>query len=158
VERMIGSTASQAIFLAWLTFSIVACATSSVVKSPGVGGGTISLQEAQPTPGSPLSPGSRVTFRVSAAYRLSAAPTGFIVLVFQDDAAHLLYPGEDQTRVDVKGADGLIEISQTITIPPGIAAIHLHLELTRFRGHPGRGVYGCHGATEATGVHEGVQG
>lgn len=23
------------------------------------------------------------------------------------------------------------------------------LELTRFRGHPGRGVYGCHGATEA---------
>ena len=23
------------------------------------------------------------------------------------------------------------------------------LDLTRFRGHPGRGEYGCHGATEA---------
>jgi Flp pilus assembly protein TadD len=23
------------------------------------------------------------------------------------------------------------------------------LEVTRFRGHPGRGVYGCHGATKA---------
>jgi hypothetical protein len=32
------------------------------------------------------------------------------------------------------------------------------VELTRFRGHPGRGVYGCHGATEAAGVHQGVQG
>ena len=30
--------------------------------------------------------------------------------------------------------------------------------VTRFRGHPRRGVYGCHGATEASVVHEGVQG
>jgi hypothetical protein len=27
------------------------------------------------------------------------------------------------------------------------------LEVTRFRGHPGKGVYGCHGATEASGLH-----
>ena len=26
---------------------------------------------------------------------------------------------------------------------------HDVLEVTRFRGHPGRGEYGCHGATEA---------
>jgi hypothetical protein len=32
------------------------------------------------------------------------------------------------------------------------------VELTRFRGHPGRGVYGCHGEAEAAGVHEGIQG
>ena len=27
------------------------------------------------------------------------------------------------------------------------------VELTRFRGHPRRGVYGCHGEAEAAGVH-----
>ena len=29
----------------------------------------------------------------------------------------------------------------------------VRVELTRFRGHPGKGVYGCHGETEAAGVH-----
>jgi len=32
------------------------------------------------------------------------------------------------------------------------------MELTRFRGHPRRGVYGCHGEAEASGVHARVQG
>jgi hypothetical protein len=51
-----------------------------------------------------------------------------------------------------------VEIIPAFGRTPATELTRSEVELTRFRGHPGRGVYGCHGATEAAGVHQGVQG
>jgi transposase len=55
-------------------------------------------------------------------------------------------PGE-RVKTDRRDARKLAELFRagllTEVHPP------TEVVLTRFRGHPGRGVYGCHGATEA---------
>jgi hypothetical protein len=78
---------------------------------------TIDLVSVEPKPGEKLVAGRAVTFKVKARYSMSVADKGAVVLVFQSRTRQRVEGTTPQTRIDVIGPSGTVELSRVVIIP-----------------------------------------
>lgn len=97
-------------------------------NAPRADGYRIDLLDAEPRPGTPLVKGSTVAFKVRAKYSMTAAERGAVILVFQDPT-RLVQGTSPQTRADVTGPNGTIELSRDVTIPDQTDLLQLSVPL-----------------------------
>ena len=98
-------------------------------KGKAADGYSIDLVSVDPTPGTPLSPGSEVAFSVSLSYSISIAPHGRIILVFQDEKNGRVASEPAQVSQEVSGPGGTVVLRQTVTIPAHAKELRLFVPL-----------------------------
>jgi hypothetical protein len=92
-------------------------------------GYSIDLVSVQPSPGTKLNAGSVETFRVKVKYSMSVAERGRISFVFQ--LGRRMVPGTyPPATQNVEHAAGIVELSQTVTIPSQGDELTLYVPLT----------------------------
>lgn|GEM_PF-3862304 len=80
-------------------------------------GYTIDLVSVEPKPGEKLLAGRTVTFKVKARYSMSVADKGAVALVFQNRTGQHVEGTTPQTRINVVGPSGTVELSRVVIIP-----------------------------------------
>jgi hypothetical protein len=105
-------------------FLVVALALATLAAA-GCGGGRrsptdvafddVSFVSLSPADGTRLTPGSTVTVSGTVRYELNNLPSGFIVLVIQDQNSHLLTA--DQPAVATTDRQGTATLSHQVTVP-----------------------------------------
>jgi len=86
-------------------------------NAPRGDGYLIDLVSVDPAPGTALTPGSKVTFRVTVRYQLSVTNSGYIVLVFQDEEDSSAKDNAPQAMQAVVGPAGVVTLTDTIYVP-----------------------------------------
>jgi hypothetical protein len=82
-------------------------------------GYSIKLESASPAPGTPLTIGQTVEFKITVSYQLSVADKGAIIVVVQDEANRsLLGDGKQQSQTVIRGK-GTVTLAQSFVVPPG---------------------------------------
>jgi hypothetical protein len=84
---------------------------------PPVDAGSIIVREIDPTAGTPLHRGARVTFTVTADYNLTGAESGAVTLVIQDQRNRNLVSGEQPSK-QVRRGRGQVTLVSTVVVPP----------------------------------------
>ena len=85
-------------------------------------GYSIKLESASPTPGTAITVGQRVEFKVTVSYQLSIADSGSIILVVQD---------ENNPSQSVGKGKGTVTLAQSFIVPSGSNEIRLFVPLTK---------------------------
>jgi hypothetical protein len=98
-------------------------------KGGAADGYSIDLVSVSPTPGTPLTAGSKVDFRITVSYSLTIAKSGVIVLVFQDEQNRNAQGGGPQLIQPVSEASGTVTLTKTITIPDNAKELRLFVPL-----------------------------
>ncbi len=76
----------------------------------------ISIRAIDPSAGTPLHRGTRVTFSVTADYELASVASGTVTLVIQDQRHRNLVSGEQASQLVTRG-HGQVTLVTTIVIP-----------------------------------------
>ena len=107
------------ILAACLGLAAQAAATKEkwVFNAPAADGYSIHLTEVTPAPGTALTAGQTIEFKVTVTYSMTIAPKGRIVLVFQDDAGELAESDREQVVVPVSGPIGNLTLTDKVLIP-----------------------------------------
>ena len=98
-------------------------------NAPAAEGYSIKLISVEPTPGTPLVRGAKVSFKVSVSYSMVIAKHGKIVLVFQDEKNGPIKSDTSQVSQEVSGPDGVASLQQTVTVPPRAHEVRLFIPL-----------------------------
>ena len=96
-------------------------------NAPAAEGYSIKLVSVEPTPGTPLVRGAKVSFKVSVSYSMAIAKHGKIVLVFQDEKNGPIKSETSQVSQEVSGPDGVASLQQTVTVPPRAHEVRLFI-------------------------------
>jgi hypothetical protein len=80
-------------------------------------GYTIDMVSVEPKPGEKLVAGSTETFKVKVRYSMSIADNGTVALVFQNRTGQHVEGTTPQTKIDVVGPSGTVELSRVVIIP-----------------------------------------
>jgi len=88
-----------------------------VFNAPRGAGYSIDLVSVEPAPGTPLTVGTEVEFKITLSYSLTVAKKGTIFLVFQDDKNRSAKPDISQVTQVVSEPKGTITLSDKVTIP-----------------------------------------
>lgn len=92
-------------------------------------GYSIKLESALPTPGTPVTVGQTVDFKIVVSYQLSIADTGAIIVVVQDETNKDLLAGDKQQSQAVKRGKGSIRLTQSFVVPAGGKEVRLFIPL-----------------------------
>lgn len=82
-------------------------------------GYSIQLLSAEPSPGTAVTAGQSVEFKVTVSYKLSVADRGAIVLVIQDEDNRSLSPGNRQQSRPVARGEGTLTLNESFVVPAG---------------------------------------
>jgi hypothetical protein len=102
-----------------LSISIAAAAIGSCNHSPTepVVADSVTIVSIQPLPGTTLQAGAPVTFTATIGYDLETAPSGFVVIVIQDQASNNLSSTVPQPTVNVARGTGTVVLTDQVVIP-----------------------------------------
>jgi hypothetical protein len=121
------------IVLASLAFNFPAFAADAPIPWSFVNGSakgySIKLESASPAPGTPLTVGQTVEFKVRVSYQLSIADSGAIILVLQDEAnKNLLGDRKQQSQPATRG-HGVLTLIDSFVVPAGSKEVRLFIPL-----------------------------
>jgi hypothetical protein len=90
---------------------------------------SIAVETITPARGTALSAGSQVTFQARVRYTLATADSGRISMIIQDQASRNL-SRNPQPRAQIVRGGGVVELSDTITIPAtGVTRVDVFVPL-----------------------------
>ena len=92
-------------------------------------GYSIKLESASPAPGTPLTVGQTVEFKIRVSYRLSIADSGAIILVVQDEANKNLLGDRKQESQPATRGHGTLTLTERFVVPAGSKEIRLFIPL-----------------------------
>lgn len=92
-------------------------------------GYSIQLVSAEPSPGTAVTVGQTVEFKVTVSYKLSVADKGAIVLVIQDENNKSLSPGNRQQSRPVARGEGTLALNESFVVPAGSKEVRLLIPL-----------------------------
>jgi hypothetical protein len=92
-------------------------------------GYSIKLESASPAPGTPVTVGQTVAFKVTVSYQLSIADKGLIAIVVQDETDKNLLPDKKQPRQSVDRGKGMVMLTESLVVPAGINEVRLFIPL-----------------------------
>jgi hypothetical protein len=82
-----------------------------------------------PAPGTPLTIGQTVEFKVTVSYQLSVADKGSIILVVQDETNKNLLGDRKQQSQSVVGGKGTVTLTDSFVVPAGSSEVRLFIPL-----------------------------
>lgn len=92
-------------------------------------GYSIKLESASSTPGTPLTVGQSVEFKIRVSYQLSIADSGVVVLVVQDEAnKNLLGVRKQQSQPATRG-HGELTLIENVVVPSGSKEVRLFVPI-----------------------------
>lgn len=119
--------------LALVAFASVGIAADGAMPWAFVNGSAkgyaIKLESASPAPGTPLTVGQTVEFKITVSYRLSIAEKGLIVLVVQDETNKSLRNGKKQQSQSVNKGTGTVTLVESLVVPVGSNEVRLFIPL-----------------------------
>jgi hypothetical protein len=92
-------------------------------------GYSIKLESASPTPGTPLTVGQTVDFKIRVSYQLSIADKGSILLIVQDETDKNLLADKKQLSQSVDHNKGTVILTQSFVVPAGSNEVRLFIPL-----------------------------
>jgi hypothetical protein len=92
-------------------------------------GYSIKLESVSPAPGSPLTTGQAVEFKVAVSYQLSIADKGSIVIVVQDETDKNLLIDKKPLSQSVDRGKGTVTLTQSLVVPTGSSEVRLFIPL-----------------------------
>jgi len=92
-------------------------------------GYSIKLESASPAPGTPLTIGQTVEFKVTVSYQLSVADKGSILLVVQDETDKNLLADKKQPSQSVNGGKGTVTLTGSLVVPARSSEVRLFIPL-----------------------------
>jgi hypothetical protein len=92
-------------------------------------GYSLRLVSASPAPGTKVTVGSAVEFKVTVSYQLSITDKGSIVLVVQDENNQNLLAGKPQQSQSVNRGKGTIMLTESFVVPAGSNEVRLFVPL-----------------------------
>ena len=98
-------------------------------NAPAADGYSIKLISVEPTPGTPLVCGAKISFKISVSYSMTIAKRGKIVLVFQDEKNESVKSDTSQVTQEVTGTDGVASLEQTVVVPPRAQELRVFIPL-----------------------------
>lgn len=92
-------------------------------------GYSVTLESASPEPGTPLTIGQMVEFKIRISYRLSIAESGAVILVLQDETNKSLSGDRKQKSQTVNKGTGSITLTDSFIVPAGGKEVRLFIPL-----------------------------
>jgi hypothetical protein len=92
-------------------------------------GYSIKLQSASPAPGTPLTVGQTVEFKIRVSYQLSIADKGSILLIVQDETDKNLLADKKQLSQTADHGKGSAVLTQSFVVPAGSNEVRLFIPL-----------------------------
>ena len=92
-------------------------------------GYSIKLESASPAPGSPVTAGQTVEFKITVSYQLSIADNGAILAVVQDETDKNLLAGKKQPSQSVNRGKGTATLTVSLLVPTGSSEVRLFIPL-----------------------------
>jgi len=92
-------------------------------------GYSIKLVSALPAPGTPLTVGQTVEFKITVSYELSVKANGAIILVVQDEANKNLLGDRKQQNQPVSRGKGTVTMTESFVVPAGQNEVRLFIPL-----------------------------
>jgi hypothetical protein len=92
-------------------------------------GYSIKLESASPTPGTPITVGQTVEFKIAVSYQLSIADKGSILMVVQDETDKNLLADKKQPTQSVDRGKGAVTLTGSLAVPAGSNEVRLFIPL-----------------------------
>jgi hypothetical protein len=92
-------------------------------------GYSIKLESASPTPGTPITVGQAVEFKIAVLYQLSIADKGAILMVVQDETDKNLLSDKKQPTQSVDRGKGAVTLTGSLVVPAGSNEVRLFIPL-----------------------------
>ena len=92
-------------------------------------GYSIKLESASPAPGTPLTVGQTVEFKIRVSYQLSIADSGVIVLVIEDETDKSLLRDRKQESQPATRGHGTLTLIDSFVVPAGSKEVRLFIPL-----------------------------
>jgi hypothetical protein len=121
-----------------IAFALLALASSaSATEAPmpwafvnGSGKGySIKLESASPAPGTPITVGQTVEFKIAVSYQLSIAEKGAILVIVQDETDKNLLADKNQPSQSVDRGKGTVTLTQSLVVPARSGEVRLFIPL-----------------------------
>lgn len=115
--------------LAFAPFSIAEPPTPWAFVNGSAEGYSIKAESASPAPGTPLTIGQTVEFKIGVSYQLSVADTGVIALVIQDETNKNLLGDRKQQARPVSRGQGNLTMMDSLVVPAGSNEVRLFIPI-----------------------------
>src|SRR5258708_14302008 len=92
-------------------------------------GYSLKLESASPAPGTPVTIGQTVQFKITVSYQLYIADTGAILLVVQDETNKNLLGDRNQQSQSVSRGKGTVTLTDSFVVPAGGNEVRLFIPL-----------------------------
>ena len=92
-------------------------------------GYSIKLESASPTPGTPVTIGQTVEFKITVSYQMSIAEKGAILMIVQDETDKNLLADKKQPSQSVDRGKGTVTLTQSLVVPAGSSEVRLFMPL-----------------------------
>jgi hypothetical protein len=92
-------------------------------------GYSINLESASPAPGTPLTIGKIVEFKIAVSYQMSIAEKGAILMIVQDETDKNLLADKKQPSQSVDRGKGTVTLTQSLVVPAGSSEVRLFMPL-----------------------------
>ena len=123
----------RVLFVALLAFASSANAAEEPLPSSFVNGSakgySIALESAWPAPGTPVTVGQTVEFKITASYKLSIADNGAILMIVQDETDKNLLADAKQPSQSANRGKGTVTLTESFVVPAGSNEIRLFIPL-----------------------------
>jgi hypothetical protein len=92
-------------------------------------GYSIKLESASPAPGTPVTVGQTVEFKITASYQLSIADNGAILMIVQDETDENLLADKKQPSQSVNRGKGTVTLTGSLVVPAASNEVRLFIPL-----------------------------
>jgi hypothetical protein len=92
-------------------------------------GYSIKLESALPAPGTPVTVGQTVEFKITVSYQLSISDKGSILLVVQDETDKSLLTDKKQPSQSVNRGKGTVTLTESLVVPAGSNEVRFFIPL-----------------------------
>jgi hypothetical protein len=92
-------------------------------------GYSIALVSASPAPGTTVTVGQTVEFKITASYQLSIADNGAILMIVQDETDKNLLADKKPTSQSVNRGKGTVTLTESLIVPAGSNEVRLFIPL-----------------------------
>jgi hypothetical protein len=123
----------RVLFAALLAFAFSANAAVEPLPSSFVNGSakgySIALVSASPAPGTSVTVGETVEFKITVSYQLSIADNGAILMIVQDETDKNLLADRKPTSQSVNHGKGTVTLTASFVVPAGSNEVRLFIPL-----------------------------